>query len=376
MKFSKLKYIILLSIVFCKTATENKTKETIPVFFQVSEEHQNYFLDLPKNTFDEKEMEKLFLDRSEISNEVCEMVYGKKSYDKKKVYSFIRETSFSKPPFQSWGHPLPKLISGCWNFFRLNDVKPNLDFELIKKIYPTEKKDCYSVGFLQIYLMHSILGCNTVTMIDIDWRILEAHSKLIQLYQKKKLDIEENLLAALKTLKVNWVARFDNKPMEKEIQANLDTFCYYLHHELCKTQLLKFQKDFLNLETIYLQLSSLHDFSYKQKSPNTKIIYLSNAIDDLYTSKDQFKKMIQSIYDNLVPKQKVIFIHHSAGWSFFGVYEMVKLESAPNLRTVCKDVYKTTPAAGIDSAVPYITHFERWDGIEKAKVTCESLLKN
>jgi hypothetical protein len=215
----------------------------------------------------------------------------KKNYDKSTVYKLIREENFKKEPFNNWGHPIPKLIVGCWNFFRLNDVRPNLDFTLAKKYYPTEKKDCYTVGFLQAYLMHSILGCNSITMIDIDWRILEAHYHLTQLYQSKKMLSEPSLLEGLKTLTVNWVAKFNNQPMEKITKASLDTFCFYEHHKMCKENLLKFQEDFFKLDSIFLRLSALHNFSYKNKEPNTKVIYLSNAIDDLYTNKSQFVKM-------------------------------------------------------------------------------------
>jgi hypothetical protein len=82
--------------------------------------------------------------------------------------------------------------------------------------------------------------------------------------------------------------------------------------------------------------------------------------------------MIQNIYANLEIGQKVVFIHHSAGWPFFGIYEMTKKDSPPEIRTVCKDVYKTTPVAG--DGVPYITHFERWNKEQKNILSCAAEL--
>lgn len=364
-----MKYILFLILLSCNSIQNEKKQESEFLTLGVSKEHRNYFFDFPKEIFSENEMKEIFKNRHEISNEVCEMIYGKKSLNQKKIEEFIKAENFKKEPFKNWGHPIPKLIVGCWNFFRLNDVKPNLDFEFIQEKFQSEKKDCYSVGFLQIYLMQSILSCDRITMIDIDWRILEAHFNLISLFKKNELDSETNLLESLKKITVSWVARFDKKPMEKETKANLDTFCYVLHQEMCKKNLIQFQNKFKDIKSIHLRLSSLHDFLYDPNSKNTKIIYLSNAIDDLYTSKEQFQKLIDSVYSSLAPDQKAIFIHHSAGWSFFGVYELQKTNEAPKIKQICKDKYKTTPVE-IDKAREYITHFERFSNLEKTNLAC------
>lgn len=363
-----MKLIFILLTLFCNSVNKEETKKEI-LSLGVSSEHREYFFDFPKENYSEIELNQIFKNRSNLSNEVCEMIYGKKSFNQKKMNEYIKESNFKKDPFKTWGHPVPKLIAGCWNFFRLNDVKPNLDFEFIKEKFPAEKKDCYSVGFLQIYLMHSILSCDTITMIDIDWRILEAHASLISLAKKNELQTENTLLEALKKITVYWVARFDNKPMEKETKANLDTFCYIIHHEMCKKNLIEFQNKFQNLKTVHLRLSSLHDYSYQSNSNNTKIIYLSNAIDDLYTTKDQFKKLIDSVYQNLSQHQKAIFIHHAAGWSLFGVYELTKTNETPKIKIICKDKYKTTQVSN-EIAREYITHFERFNNLEKTDEVC------
>jgi hypothetical protein len=51
---------------------------------------------------------------------------------------------------------------------------------------------------------------------------------------------------------------------------------------------------------------------------------------------------------------------------------MTKKDSPPEIRTVCKDVYKTTPVAG--DGVPYITHFERWNKEQKNILSCAAEL--
>ena len=367
--------LIFISSFFCykcQTTKDNIPKEKVPILFQVSNEHKAFFVDLNKNEYTEAEITDIFLKRKEIARTVCEMIYGQKKYSKEIVTQFITADSFTKEPFKTWGHPVPKLIAGCWNFFKLNDVHPNRDFALLAKLYPTEAKDCFTVGFMQAYLMHNTLGCKNLTMLDIDWKILEGHKQILELFHAKGFDSEVKIPTSLSQLKLGWIARFDGRPMEAEIKTDLNSLCFAEHHKMCTDILLNFQKNFLSLDAIYLRLSALHDSNFKMNTTNTKVIYLSNAIDDIYTNKQQFDSMMAQTANAFASGQKAIYVHHAAGRSLFGIYELKKTESGHEITTVCKDKYLTTPVAEVTSE--YSTHFERVTANKKFP-TCESLLK-
>lgn len=356
----------------CQTTKENLPKDRVPIFFQVSNEHKEFFVDLVKNDYSEAEITTIFQNRKDLARTVCEMIYGQKKYSKDVVTQLISAESFTKEPFKTWGHPVPKLIAGCWNFFKLNDVHPNRDFALLAKLYPTEPKDCFTVGFMQAYLMHNTLGCKNLTMVDLDWKILEGHKQMLDLYHSKSFDSETKIANSLSQLKLGWIARFDSRPMEAETKTDLNSLCFGEHHKMCTNILLDFQKNFLNLNAVYLRLSALHDTNFKMNTSNTKIIYLSNAIDDIYTNRKQFDFMIKETANALTQNQKAIFVHHAAGRSLFGIYELKKTESGGEITTICKDKYLTTPVEAITSE--YTTHFEKVT-INKKFPTCESLLK-
>lgn len=365
-------FLLIFNFGKCQSTKEPKIKTKVPIIFQVSEEHKSYFVDLNKNEYSEEEITDLFNKRKDLARTVCEMIYAQKKYSKEVVTSFIREESFQKDPFKTWHHPVPKLIAGCWNFFKLNDVHPNRDFDLVHKLYPNEKSDCFTVGFMQAYLMHNTLGCKNLTMLDFDWRILEGHKQLLSIFQSKGFSEETQILPALATLKLGWIARFDNKPMEAETKTDLNSLCFAEHHKMCKEILLNFQKNYLNLDGIYLRLSALHDSNFKTNTTNTKIIYLSNAIDDIYTNRAQFDRMIAETAKILVKDQKVIFVHHAAGRSLFGIYELKKTDAGAEIYTVCKDKYLTTPVAEVTAE--YTTHFERVTKNKTGIPACGSLL--
>ena len=251
-------------------------------------------------------------------------------------------------------------------------MHPNRDFALLSKLYPTEAKDCFTVGFMQAYLMHNTLGCKTLTMLDFDWKILEGHKQLLDIFHAKGFDTEEKIPTSLTSLKLGWIARFDNRPMEAETKTDLNSLCFAEHHKMCKSILLDFQKNMLSLDTIYLRLSALHDSNFKTPNNHTKIIYLSNAIDDIYTNRAQFDYMFAETAKAFAPGQKAVFVHHAAGRSLFGIYELKKLDTGTEITTICKDKYLTTPVAEVTSE--YSTHFERVT-VNKKFPTCENLLK-
>jgi hypothetical protein len=87
----------------CQTTKENLPKNRVPIFFQVSNEHKAFFVDLAKNDYSENEITEIFQKRKELARTVCEMIYGQKKYSKEIVTQFITPESFTKDPFKTWG---------------------------------------------------------------------------------------------------------------------------------------------------------------------------------------------------------------------------------------------------------------------------------
>lgn len=290
------------------------------------------------------------------SDRFCEMVWGKTRFDRSRSVGFVSAAAYERGPFRTMDHPLPKLIAGCWNFFQMNDTRPDLDMRLVRSLYPSEKKDCFSVGLVQPYLMHSILDCQSLTMIDIDWRILDAHRQITGLLAGGEMRSEETTRRALQGLQLGWSARFDGRPMEAVSPASLEALCFASDRSMCLEALLGVQRTFSHLRRIRLEISALHDGDYSRWGDGLAVIFLSNAIEDLYTSRQQFDRMLQRVQESLQPGQKAVFVHHAAGRSQFGLYEMQRTEAGSEIRTICRDIYLSSP---VGKVYPYVTHFER-----------------
>ncbi len=352
--------IFTLIFLFFSNCTEQQKiqvpkKESIQITLKFSPDHQSYFQDVIKPQYMDSEISELFSIMKEKSDTVCEMVWGQKSMNPTLMHTYLSAESFSNEPFKKWGHPLPKLIAGCWNFIKMNDTRPDLDFQLVNHFYPTEKKECFSVGFLQPYWMHTILGCEKLTFLDIDWKIHDAHYQLLSLFQQKKMRTESEILDSVQNMNLGWIARFDNKPMVKREKSSFETLCYSKFKKDCLGFLGRFQDNYLNLTEIDFQVSALHNASYKFLPNSLPVLFFSNAIEGLYTTKTQFDQIIKNVTQGLGVGRKAIFIHHAAGQSQFGLYELSIREDGSQIKTICKDVYVSSP---VGETHMYVTHFD------------------
>jgi hypothetical protein len=70
--------LIFLLLLFCQSTDKPIQRDKVPIQLDISSEHKNYFLDLTKENYSESELVSLFKSRDELSNTVCEMIYGKK----------------------------------------------------------------------------------------------------------------------------------------------------------------------------------------------------------------------------------------------------------------------------------------------------------
>jgi hypothetical protein len=375
-QWRKIEFVIASSLILfvlqnCseQQKIQEKKRETIPITLKFSTDHQSYFMDVNKSTYLGTEINEIFEKLREKSDTVCEMVWGQRKMNQDILYEFISQTSFSKEPFKTWSHPLPKLIAGCWNFIKLNDTRPDLDFHLVNFYYPEEEKECFSVGFLQPYWMHTILKCKKLTMLDIDWKIHDAHNQFLNFFNQKKMSTEASITESVSNLNLGWIARFDNKQMLKKENTTFDSICFSKFKKNCINFLLKFQEDYTNLSEIEFQVSALHNASYKFLPGTVPVLFFSNAIENLYTSKPQFEQIITSVYEGLGDGRKAIFIHHAAGQSQFGIYELLASKEGYQLKTVCKDNYISSP---VGETHPYETHFDKLSESKGSILKCSS----
>lgn len=331
-------------------------KEGEPVLkFIVSSSIQSYLPDLNPQRMNASPVEAFEYMRSR-SDAFCEQVWKGRRPTPDLVPGFVTPAAFEKEgPFANLESPVPKLMAGCWNFFKMNDTRPDLDFAPVMALFPKEKKECFSVGLIQPYLMHSLLDCKTLTMLDIDWRIIDAHRQILALYVAEAMKDEASLTASVTTLNLGWSARFDGRPMEKRLTASLDALCFAGEKSRCVQTLLTFQKKYSALESVRLQISSLHEADYSIAADSMGVVFLSNAIEDLYTPPEQFALMMENIQKTMRQGQRMLFVHHAAGRAQFGLYVVEKADQL-KVTTLCKDNYLSSP---VGTVYPYRTHFDR-----------------
>ena len=109
------------------------------------------------------------------------------------------------------------------------------------------------------------------------------------------------------------------------------------------------------MESIRLNLSALHDGDYQGPSP-VKVVYLSNAIERIYTTPRQFQKLIENLANAAGPDGRVVIIHHVGGYRLFGLYELRNIAAKPSVKTICRDGYRTSHVGAKEDF--YDTYFE------------------
>ncbi len=340
------------------------------ISMRVGARHQELFVPMDRDRFDDGEIPGLFDAMEQGADPYCDYLWHRRGRDKPDVSGFAADAE----EFMKVGVKTKKsIIAGCYNFVTMNDQLPDRDFETIRLRYPDQEFDCYSVGVMQPYLMQKHLGCRTLTMLDLDWEVHNMHWAFLKRFREGRM-LDEQLDEVLKEVRATWVAF--REPEARHVMG-MYMLCGKRQRDRCREALLDFQAHFSPAKTgegtdeadhpldrITLQLASLHDADYSVEDdgqpPRDKVIFLSNAIEDLYTTKYQFSRYLKNLEGTLVPGQKAIFIHHVGGRAHFGVYELVRTENKAVVHTICKDPYENT------SAYHDGEFYETWfDGVTK-----------
>jgi len=325
--FLSLPVLCLLAFALMATACGEKPRpsQKPEMHLVVSPKFREIFPHL-QASYQQSAMQALFADMSKRSDRVCRLLHDKIPGRFEVFKTFSPE--LWTPKFNAL---LSEIIAGCYNFFTMNDLAANLALEKVAGYFPG-KKDCYAVGFVQIYMMHSILNCNKLGMIDVDWRILHLQQQaLAQFAEGKPLNF--------KNLDVRWSANFgDNEKIRpRESGLTADSFCYHQNRPACRVAFQKFQQLFGGIRQIEMQLSFLHDIRLQPLS-ETSVVYVSNAVDPGYTKKEQFDTMLQNLARVQDKDHKTAIVYHGGGSHQFAIYQVSQSEKGDIVvDTKCRD---------------------------------------
>lgn len=319
------KYLLVFLLLFgCKDRPVDQFKNLFnnnpEINLTISEVHKKPFR-LVVNSYQESEMDEVFSNLEIQTNKKC---------------------SDNKPSIEGQNWVVSALMSGCLNFYMMNDINAYKSFNLIKQLTPRETRDCYTVGFSQFYLMYAFSQCKNITAIDIDWRILHAHYQLLKLI---KYDSD-------KTLNILNKIKLDPKTKNRHLR----TFCSSVDLKSCEIALRDFIKYHKEIEKINLQLFFLHHAKFI-KTDNTIVVYLSNAIDPEYTTQEQFNILVNNIA-NALNNQKAYIVYHTGGNENFAVYTLYKDNDKKIIRTICRDELVWSDSYGSMARKKYNTYFD------------------
>lgn len=305
---------------------------------RVTPEHQGFLRDIESETFSNGGISKLFATLEIHGDEICNMIFENAEYNEEIAKKFSATLNFRKPAKQKWyNNVLPSLIAGCFNFFKMNDRGVHNIFRLLEALYP-EAKDCYTVGFAQYYMMYQEMQCDHLVAIDADWRILKAHYDFHELVRNKAP--EADTISLLRGIDLGWIAHFDVKPPHREQVQNEVTFCMATEREHCLRSF-DFFTSLPKIRKTELQLGFIHDARFAPRSADLSIIFMSNALDWEYTSKEQFEKLYRSMHEYLAPGKKVAIVYQAGDSEDIAVYELAKSDDDQlNISIRCRDILR------------------------------------
>lgn len=288
---------------------------------RVTPEHQLYLRDIDSGTYKNGGIKDLFTVLEVHGDAICNMIFENTAFDEETAKNFSTTLNFRKPAKQKWyNNVLPSLIAGCFNFFKMNDRGVDGIFRLLESMYP-EAKDCFTVGFAQYYMMYQEMNCDHLISIDADWRILKAHLDFHEIVRNKPDGADT--ISLLRSIELGWIAHFDVKPPRREeVQSEL-TFCMATERDRC----LRAFEHFTGLPSIRkteLQLGFIHDAVLSPRSADVSIVFMSNALDWEYTTREQFEKLYMGMHENLPRGKKVAIVYQSGDSEDIAIYEMQK----------------------------------------------------
>lgn len=310
------------------------TRRELPATLHASEDLLELLVPLDQPTYRGAAIGELFATMRPLADRYCAMTKAGEPFVAEEAHLFADKEALLKPQ-----RHLNHLKTGCFNYFRLNDYRPDLDFHVLKALLPEERFDCYSVGMLQPFMMHNILQCETLTFIDFDWRIQDAQHTLLELYEQRRFEGIDHVNEALKEVTLSWIAKESGTVPPRP--ATLSSLCNSGVRKTCEQTLRSFQDSWWSLQQARFSLSAMHDTSFSA-SEATPVFFMSNASERAYTRDGQFRQLVERAAEAAGPEGRAVLIHHVGGASTAGFYEVRPGKRRATVKTLCRDEYRQT----------------------------------
>lgn len=319
--------VLLTTVSFCKRSPGQQK-----ITLHVSETHVKLFAGLTKHIYNATEAEATLNKISEQGDRYC---------------SGMQTGNFASAGFFNAGAAETTVkgrekdlyvsaLSGCHNWYSMSDVAVEDDFIKINAVSNKLRRaafDCYSVGFLQPYIMAANLNCTRLNIVDADYRIIKAHLDFLNLAKANPLSDPKALLSSLK---LGFPAGLANKNFQDKTPLSLAELCGKNTEIKCLHFLIQFLEKQGRISEINLMLTPLHEFSFlPDQSRSEAVFYTSNAFDPHFTSENEFAQFMRGFDTNTEDSQRMV-IYHQAEEKSFGIY---KIGKAGQISTVCADRY-------------------------------------
>lgn len=306
-----MRYLLVLFLLFFSKPT-HQTKNVQKIYFDISPLHKELL------NVNKEDINQIFSDMSVYTNNLCKN----------------RNISLKN---MNW--VISSLIAGCLNFYLINDHSAYKSFIKMNEIIGNDTKDCYTVGFSQLYLMYTFLKCNNISAIDIDWRIHYAHYQFIM---NSKNNVIEDALA--------------NIDIGSEKNEGIKTFCDGEYVFRCFVAYEYFAKNYRN-SNIYLQLKFLHEAEFYKTHSKNIILFVSNAIDHEYTTREQMDMILENL-GKVADKRKVYIIYHTGGNTTYAIYQIYLVNNKITINTIYRDDLRFAKSYGRMAGVRYKTYLD------------------
>ncbi|HMV79265.1 MAG TPA: hypothetical protein PK453_19960 [Leptospiraceae bacterium] len=378
----KFKAIVLIFICFscsCRFSQEGQPelKDSAPkvqtwlpaskFILNLADQHRQ-ILDFPLSTIHgEEEIDIFFRILKERQGNLCEMIYGMKKIDRQNWSLYQKTQNILED--NDW---LSKLILGCWNFYSMNDIGVEKDFSIVKSVYGEYEKDCYSVGFMQPYIMHGILGCKRIIFLDIDWKIVESHFQVFREFSKGTMN--EGIDWKKFENSIEWDVGLDLKPRKKVDRLDYDSVCRNGQGNMCRRAIKRFIENSDTVEEVRFNLGFLHEGSYDFSPSRVSVVYMSNALDPAYTTKKEFKRMLKHLGMSMREDNIMVMIYHAGGTKATGVYDIRRREKGLKIEAVCRDDYRYG-SVHQNKGESYSIYLDSYTGNREKIPDCRTFLK-
>lgn len=336
MKRTILYYTLPFLLIACNTDTKSGAEQQITI--HISETHLKVFNDLEKKIYSSTEAAAVLATMSEKGNRFCD----DKPAEKTGAQTFLKAGGAAELAAEWPKSNYAAMVLGCRNWYTMSDMAVANDFIRINAESANTGRpafDCYSVGFLQPYIMAANLNCNRLNIVDADFRIIKAHVDFLNLIKNKPT---ANIRALVSELKFSFAAGGPAQQHATDGPLTIADLCGKNSETHCLHYLMTFVEKFSKIKEINLILSPLHEFRFlPDKQRAVSVFYTSNAFDPNFTTEKQFEEF-RTESGKIAEDTARLIIYHQSEEKSFGIY---KLNKTLPVSTVCADKYRNVVAS-------------------------------